>query len=171
MRRAVLIAIALAATLPACGQAPVATLAGLHARPAAGLAVRDAADNDLAFLHDVGEEAKQTQKDIQAKYIELGLNTSAGRKFTPARETELRDGLGPLLGTLDQRIAGWVSRLQADGRYGDVAKDLTQRRPALGEALPADASAADMLYRLAQYRLKLGALIEYAVRHGAVAED
>jgi hypothetical protein len=123
------------------------------------------------MLHDVGEEAKQTQKDIDAKYAELGLNTAAGRKLTPAREAAIKDGLTPFLATLDQRLNGWIGRLQDDTQYADVAKDLSQRRPLLGDSLPTDAAASDMLYRLTQYRLKLGTLIEYAVRHGAVAED
>ena len=170
MPRSLPLLLAIALTLTACGQAPIGASTGLRARPA-GIAARTLPENDLALLIDLGEEAKKTQREVQEAYIALGLNTAAGRKITPAREPVIREGLAPLLAKLNERIAGWVTKLEADGRYDEVAKELSSRRPTLGDALPEDASAADMLYRLAQYRLKLGVLIEFAVRRGAVADD
>lgn len=171
MRRSLLVSLVALLSLSACGQAPWASSGGLRARPAAVVGVREASNGDVAMLHDIGEQAKQTQKDVDAKYAELGLTTAAGRKLTPAREAAIKEGLTPFLATLDGRFTGWIAQLQSDTAFADVAKDLSQRRPMLGDGLPADASAADLLYRLTQYRLKLGTLIEYAVRHGAVADD
>lgn len=171
MRRSLLLSLVAVLSLSACGQAPLGASGALRARPAAALGVREASDGDVVMLHDIGEQAKQTQKDIDAKYAALGLTTAAGRKLTPAREAAIRDGLTPFLATLDGRFTGWIAQLQNDTAYADVAQNLSQRRPMLGDAVPTDASAADLLYRLTQYRLKLGTLIEYAVRHGAVADD
>ena len=165
----VLVAIAL---LPACGQAaPSPAGDAPQVRAAAGPAARAEVEPlDLTLLHEIGEAAQATLREIDARYAELKLNTAAGRKITPAREAPLKAGLAPLIAELDGRLAGWLSRLEADARYAAVANDVARRRPLTGEVLPADAGAADMLYRVAQYRLKLGALVELAAREGAVKD-
>lgn len=162
-------------TLSACGFGPSTPMsrAGLapHVRVAGHAAARaEEGAQDQTLLREVGDGAAATLREMETRYAELKLNTASGRKITPAREAPLRAGLAPLIGEVDARIANWLGRLQADGRYTELCADLMRRRPAVGEPLAADAGAADMLYRLAQHRLKLGVLIEYAAREGAVVD-
>ncbi|MNT03035.1 hypothetical protein D3C72_1375530 [compost metagenome] len=155
----------------ACSAAPMPIGIGAKARPAGASAARAIeAKGELALLREVADAAKQALADLDSRYTALKLDTAAGRKLTPKNEQTLREGLAPLLTDLDGRITGLVAALQADGRYADLVDDLSQRRPALGDRLPADATAADMLYRAAQYRLKLGTLVEFAARVGAVVD-
>lgn len=138
-------------------------------RQAAAAKARSEAQRlDLVLLSEIGEAAKKTLREIDMVYAELKLNTAAGRKITPQREEPLRAGLAPLIAELEARLAHWVGQLEADARYRAIAEEVARRRPLAGEPLPADAEAADMLYRVAQYRLKLGVLVEYAAREGAV---
>ncbi|MFN3431461.1 MAG: hypothetical protein ACK46X_16105 [Candidatus Sericytochromatia bacterium] len=172
MRHVSLVSVLVASMLlSACGTAPMPTGTGAKARLAGGQAVRSVeVTGELALLKEVGDAAKQALAEMEARYKALKLDTAAGRKLTAKNEQALRDGLAPLLTDLDDRIGGLVARLETDGRYADLVDDLGKRRPALGDRLPAGATAADMLYRAAQYRLKLGALVEFAARVGAVTE-
>jgi hypothetical protein len=176
MRSIHLVALVVAlSTLSACGFGPSTTVsrAGLapHVRAAGHTTARaEQSAQDQTLLREVGDGAAATLREMEARYAELKLNTASGRKITPAREAPLKAGLAPLIGEVDARIANWLGRLQADGRYAELCADLGRRRPAVGEPLAADAGAADMLYRLAQHRLKLGVLIEFAAREGAVVD-
>ena len=172
MRHVSLVTVLVASMLlSACGTAPMPTGIGAKARVAGGSAVRTVeVTGELALIQEVGDAAKQALAAMEARYTALKLDTAAGRKLTPKNEQALRDGLAPLLADLDARISGLVAKLEADGRYADLVDDLGQRRPALGDRLPADATASEMLYRAAQYRLKLGALVEFAARLGVVTE-
>jgi hypothetical protein len=169
MRHSFVVSILLATlALGACAQVPTGLKAGGSLRQGAAIAARAEAGDHL--LADVGEQAKQLEMDIEATYISLGLNTAAGRKLTPAKEGALKAGLAPFLATLDARIAGCLAKLKGDERYADVVAELEKRKPLFGDAMPDGATASELLYRLAQYRLKVGVLIEYAVRQGAVLD-
>jgi hypothetical protein len=176
MRSIHLVALLVAlSALPACGLGPSTAVSRAGLAPQVRVAGHAAAraeegTQDLTLLREVGDGAAATLGEMEARYAALGLNTAAGRKITPAREAPLKAGLAPLIGEVDARIANWLGRLQADGRYGVLCADLVRRRPSVGEPLAEDAGAADMLYRLAQHRLKLGVLIEYAAREGAVVD-
>jgi len=156
----------------------IATVAGCHAAPtvpqlaqarvAQHAAVRDTG-NPVA---DATAAAQNDLAAIDAALHALALDTARGRKITPERDKILTVGLAPLLQQLDADTAAIAARLAAAGAGGDASAtaaqaELDRHHPLAGEALGADPNAADMLYRVTQYRLKLGALVELGLRVAA----
>lgn len=164
-----LLALVVIATVPACGQgAP-----GQAARKPAGLAMARELEGEAALIRAVALEAHGALLDADAAYKRLKLDTAAGRKLTPQREPVVREGLGPVVARLEAATAAIAVRLgpaDASSKLATLQASFAARPPLATDAVPGDATATTLLYRVAQYRLKLGFLVEYALRRGLVAE-
>lgn len=162
-------ALVLATTLSACGQG----MPSQAARKAPGMsAAREAAD-EAALIRGLALEAHDALLKLDAAYHDLGLDTAAGRKLTPKREPIVRDGLKPVLARLEGVTTSIAQRLTVDqgsAKLATLRDAFSGRAPFPGDMVAADADANAMLYRVAQYRLKLGFLVEYALRRGLVAD-
>lgn len=155
----------------------IATMAGCHAAPSAPLvakarvaqhaAIRDTGDP----LVDAAQAAQADLATIDATFHTLGLDTASGRKITPERDRALIPGLATLVQQLDADVATMATRLAAAGTPQATAAQqvLDRYHPLAGEALLEGATATDMLYRVTQYRVKLGALVELQLRQAAAA--
>ena len=164
-----MLALVVLATVPACGQgAP-----GQAARKPAALAQAREADGEAALVRAVALQAHAALQDVDAAYKALKLDTAAGRKLTPKREPVVREGLVPVIARLDATTAAIAAKLapaEASPKLATLLAAFNARAPQATDAAPADVAATTLLYRVAQYRLKLGFLVEYALRRGLVAE-
>ncbi len=164
-----LIALVVITTVSACGHgAP-----GQAARKAPGQAYAREVADEAALIRALALEAHGALLEADAGYKRLGLNTAAGRKLTPKREPVVREGLLPIVAKLEAAtvaISGRLGPSEASAKLATLREAFAARLPVAGESLPADVAATNLLYRVAQYRLKLGFLVEYALRRGIVAD-
>jgi hypothetical protein len=147
----------------------IATMAGCHAAPSAPLVAKARVAQHAAIRDTADPLAAAVQADldvIDAKFHDLGLDTASGRKLTPERDRALIPGLATLCQQLDADMAAMTARLAAAGTpQAAAAQQLLDRyHPLAGETLVEGATATDMLYRVTQYRVKLGALLELQLR-------
>lgn len=164
-----LLALVVASTVSACGQG----LPGQALRKPPGIAAAREASAEPALIRALALEAHQALLEADAAYSRLRLDTAAGRKLTPKREPIVREGLLPVVARLEVVSAAIAARLgpaDTSSKLATLHDAFAARAPRAGEALPADVTANTLLYRVAQYRLKLGFLVEYALRRGIVAE-
>lgn len=164
-----LIALVVIQAVSACGHGAPGQAAARVPGPASA---REAAD-EATLIRTLALEAHGAMLDADAAYKRLGLNTAAGRKLTPNREAAVRDGLLPVVAKLDATTAAITARLapgEGSAKLATLREAFAARAPIAGETVAADVAATNLLYRVAQYRLKLGFLVEYALRRGIVAE-
>jgi hypothetical protein len=165
-----LLALVVAMTVSACGQAgPTAAMA----RKAPGAARALAAADEPGLVRTLALQAHGALLDADAAYKALGLDTAAGRKLTPKREPAVREGLTALVHRLEAATADIATKLGAEdgsAKLATLRAAFVARAPRPDDVVPADADANALLYRVAQYRLKLASLVEYALRRGLLAE-
>lgn len=162
-------AIALATTLAGCG----ATVVSPALRQTAGMTRASVpTDAEKAIIHELGMMAQQALTDADAAYSALKLDTAAGRKLTPKKEPEVREGLRPVVARFEADTKTLHARLEEGGtpKLMLLSRDLDMKGPAPGDVLAPEATASDMLYRIAQYRVKFGAMVEYAHRKGLMPQ-
>lgn len=158
---------ALAVTLTACGTAPTG-LAGAP-RQAASLAAQSAmSEPEVEVVRECVRIAQEALAHADAVYSALKLDTAHGRKLTPEREPILQSGLVPLLRRLEHDSAAISAIITAEPtpKLAYLQREFAKRGPGPVEAAVEPPSASELLYRVAQYRLKLGFLLEYANRKG-----
>lgn len=166
---AMIAALVLVSTLSACAQGLPATAV----RQAVGVAAAREAGGEAALIRGLALEAHDALLKLDAAYHDLRLDTAAGRKLTPKREPVVREGLKPVLARLEVVVSSIAQRLtteQGSAKLATLRDAFSARAPFPGDLVAADADANAMLYRVAQYRLKLGFLVEYALRRGLVAD-
>lgn len=166
-----LLALAVVTTVPACGQAGPLN-AGM--RKVSGASQARGLEQEPQLIRSLALDAHQALLDTEAAYSVLKLDTAAGRKLDAKREAAVREGLRPVVAKLDVTavaIAKALSGEDASSKLATLGQAFSQRAPNKPEdALPADAPATALLYRVAQYRLKLSFLVEYALRRGLVVD-
>jgi hypothetical protein len=160
------------AAVAGCGQAgPLATSAALR-RPAAP-ALSRVGDGDAGLVKALALEAHGELAALNATYAELKLNTPGGRRFTPEQEARVREGLQPAIARLDQAATAIADRLREESRTSRV-QAFAARFQALAPVTGADPATATtstgLLFRGGQYRVKLGAVIDFALEQGLLTE-
>ena len=158
--------------LTGCG---ASAMPGVALRPLAGPAASASSpltEEETALLIELAEAAQEAIAHADATYATLKLNTAHGRKITPEKEPMLVEGLKPLVLRLEADSAEALSRLMEAGtpkmtylarelyRLGPPAVDPTQ------PAITGEPRASDLLYRVAQYRVRFGFMLEYVNRKG-----
>lgn len=164
-----LIALVVVTTVSACGH----SAPGQAARKGPGLAAAREAVDEPALIRALALEAHGALLEADAAYKRLALNTAAGRKLTPKREPAVREGLLPVIARLEETtgaIAGRLGPAEGSAKLATLRDAFAARPPLAGEVVAADVAVTTLLYRVAQYRLKLGFLVEYALRRGLVAD-
>lgn len=165
----ILMALTVVSAISACG---VTAPSAAKARTASNVAARATAD-EPAVIRQAALDAHAALLEADAAYKALSLNTASGRKLTEKREPVVRDGLKPVVARLAdvcQAISLRLEAAQSTVKLATLSDQFDARVPRNEEAIPADASANAMLYRVAQYRLKLSFLVEYALRRGLVKD-
>jgi hypothetical protein len=165
-----LCALLAALVLAGCGAA--ASPASAMKRAPAVAAARTA-EGDAALVKALALEAHASLSRLDETYAELKLNTPGGRRFTPEQETRVRDGLTPAIARLDDAATTIATRLREDARTSRV-QTFAGRFGALAPRTGADAAleptATALLFRVSQYRVKLGAVIDFALEQGWLTE-
>ncbi|MEB3223435.1 MAG: hypothetical protein VKS61_15275 [Candidatus Sericytochromatia bacterium] len=156
--------------LAGCGQpGNLQVQPGLRRGPTAA-AVR-ATDADAALVKAVTLQAHAALAALDETCAALKLNTPGGRRFTPEQEVRLREGLTPALARLDRATDAIAARLRAEALTTRV-RGFTDRFDAIAPVSGVDATptATGLLFRVSQYRVKLGAVIDFALEHGYMTD-
>lgn len=158
--------------LTGCG---ASAMPGAALRPIAGPTASGSSplsEEETALLIELAETAQEALAHADATYATLKLNTAHGRKITPEKEPMLVEGLKPLVQRLEADSAEALSRLQQVGtpKMTYLARELSRLGPPLVDpaqpSFAVEPSASDLLYRVAQYRVRFGFLLEYVNRKG-----
>lgn len=146
-------------------------------RPAAVAAVRSI--EDAALVRRVALQAHAALREVDATYAAMKLNTPSGRRFTPQQEVAVRESLGPALeklaaaaqaiGDALQKNATGKQTLAFASRYAALAP-LPSATPAPATDAPSAPSATALIFRVSQYRVKLGAVLDFALEGGHLTE-
>jgi hypothetical protein len=170
MKHPVFLSLTLALLLAGCHAAPSVRVPQAAVKNTRAVAVRTLPPEEAAPLAELQGQARAMLEAIMAEYHALGLDTASGRKLTPKNEPAVVAGLAPLVAQLDADMARIDERLASlPGEAAATLRAEMQRRPPLANDLPPpDASATDLLYRLALTRVKLGTLVEFTLRQDVV---
>lgn len=167
----ILIALALVTGLAGCGAGPLGASARLGAPMASAAAM---SEEELAVIREIGLEAHIALAKVGKAYGELRLDTAHGRKLTAEREPVVREALAPLVAELDA-IGREIDRrlaVEKSNKLAFLRRELAKRAAAPANwALDDAPSASELISAVATHRVKLGYLLEYAQRKGALVGD
>lgn len=166
-----ILATAVLLVLTGCGTGP---MPGAALRPGAGPAVLASApsEEEAALMVELATAALETLAHADSTYAALKLNTAHGRKITPDKEPMLIAGLTPLVSRFEEDGSVALARLHQAGtpKMSYMARELSRLGPPIadpdGFAAAVEPTASELIYRVAQHRVRFGFLIEYVNRKG-----
>lgn len=166
--RALILGLVLAASgLAGCGRGQVLLPGAAQAKAGAKLAVRSTPA--ATALGRAAQTALAVLVEATAAYKAAGLDRGGARKLDPKGSAAVRQTALGVAKKLEQAAKAMEAELaQGDASEQALGLAWAAKAPLLASAPPPGEDAAAALYHVAQWRLKLSALIENAYRARAL---